>query len=152
MIPHVNRIRGQPMCRTAQWATFRSVHVCISSSSLFTVLISIRAYLVVATFTLSLLGYQHFLNCLGISYQVWTYPYFFFVTFIDQLTQKWEHNIQEFMFAMIYILSVVLCFAVGVMLAYHFYGIIYGETSVEAQDHEVYRRQAKARNEVINLL
>jgi len=87
------------------------------------------AYLVIATFTLSLLGYQHFLDCLGISYQ------------------KWEHNVPEFMFAMIYILSVVLCFAVSVLLIYQLYGITYGETSVEAQDHEVYRRQAKRRNE-----
>ena len=52
------------------------------------------------------------------------------------------------MFAMVYILSAVLCFAVGVMLSYHLYEIIYGETSVEAQDNEVYRRQAKERNEV----
>jgi palmitoyltransferase len=52
------------------------------------------------------------------------------------------------MFAMIYILSIVLCFAVGVMLAYHLYGISWGETSVEGQDHEEYRRKAKERNEV----
>lgn len=49
---------------------------------------------------------------------------------------------------MIYILSIVLCFAVGVMLAYHLYGICWGETSVEGQDHEEYRRKAKERNEV----
>jgi len=53
------------------------------------------------------------------------------------------------MFAMVYILSVVLCFAVGVMLTYHLYGIVNGETSVEAHDNEVYRRHAKDRNEVI---
>lgn len=52
------------------------------------------------------------------------------------------------MYAMIYILSIVLCFAVGVMLAYHLYGICWGETSVEGQDHEEYRRKAKERNEV----
>lgn len=55
----------------------------------------------------------------------------------------------EIMFAMIYILSIVLCFAVGVMLSYHLYGISWGETSVEAQDHEEYRKKAKQRNEVI---
>jgi len=38
-------------------------------------------------------------------------------------------------------------FAVGVMLAYHLYGIAWGETSVEGQDHEEYRRKAKERNE-----
>ena len=52
------------------------------------------------------------------------------------------------MYAMIYILSIVLCFAVGVMLAYHLYGIAWGETSVEGQDHDEYRRKAKERNEV----
>ena len=52
------------------------------------------------------------------------------------------------MFAMVYILSVVLCFAVSVMLTFHLYGIVNGETSVEVQDHEVYRRHAKERNEV----
>src|SRR5271168_1994544 len=36
-----------------------------------------------------------------------------------QPRQKWEHNVPEVMFAMIYILSAVLCFAVGVMLTYH---------------------------------
>lgn len=69
--------------------------------------------------------------------------------FFDHLkTQEWEYNVPEFMFAMVYILSAVLCFAVGVMLTFHLYGISYGETSVEAQDHEVYRRHAKERNEV----
>ena len=53
------------------------------------------------------------------------------------------------MFAMIFILSVVLCFAVGVMLSYHLYGISRGETTVEAQDHEEYRKKAKRRNEVL---
>lgn len=51
------------------------------------------------------------------------------------------------MFAMIYILSAVLCFAVGVMLTWHMYGVMWGETSVEAQDHEQYRKKAKDRNE-----
>ena len=64
------------------------------------------------------------------------------------MRQKWEHNVPEFMFAMLYILSAVLCFAVGVMLAYHLYGVAYGETAVEAQDHEQYRRQARQRDEV----
>ena len=52
------------------------------------------------------------------------------------------------MYAMIYILSVVLCLAVGVMLAYHIWSITSGETSVEAQDHEEYRRKARERGEV----
>ena len=51
-------------------------------------------------------------------------------------------------FTLIYVLSVVICFAVGVMLTYHLYEIAYGETGVESQDNDVYRRQAKERNEV----
>ncbi|PPQ80293.1 hypothetical protein CVT25_003690 [Psilocybe cyanescens] len=61
--------------------------------------------------------------------------------------EKWDHHVPEIMFAMIYILSIVLCFAVGVMLSYHLYGISWGETTVEAQDHDEYRKKAKARNE-----
>ena len=52
------------------------------------------------------------------------------------------------MFAMIFILSAVICAAVGIMLSYHLYGISRAETSVEAQDHEEYRKKAKDRNEV----
>ncbi|CAA7269450.1 unnamed protein product [Cyclocybe aegerita] len=87
------------------------------------------AYLVVATFFFCLAGYDKFFESLGIS------------------NDPWEHAVPEIMFAMIYILCIVLCFAVGVMLSYHIYGIMWGETSVEAQDHEEYRKKAKARNE-----
>ena len=55
-------------------------------------------------------------------------------------------------FTLIYVLSVVICFAVGVMLTYHLYEIAYGETGVESQDNDVYRRQAKERNEVYYLI
>jgi palmitoyltransferase len=37
--------------------------------------------------------------------------------------QDWHYNVPEVMYAMIYILSVVLCLAVGVMLAYHLWSI-----------------------------
>jgi palmitoyltransferase len=87
------------------------------------------AYLIIATSTLTLLGYQQFITCIGI-------------TFID-----WEYNVPEIMFGMIYILSAVLFLAVGVMFTYHLSLIACGETSVEAQDNEVYIRHAKERNE-----
>jgi len=48
---------------------------------------------------------------------------------------------------MIYILSIVLCLAVGVMGGYHLWSTSHGETSVEAQDHEVYRKRAKERSQ-----
>jgi len=56
--------------------------------------------------------------------------------------------VPELMYLMTFILSLVLCFAVGVMLIYHLYGISHGETSVEAQDHDEYRRKARGRGEV----
>jgi palmitoyltransferase len=49
---------------------------------------------------------------------------------------------------MIYILAVVLFLAVGIMGGYHFWGVANGETSIEAQDNEVYRSKAKTRGEV----
>ena len=48
-----------------------------------------------------------------------------------------------------YLFSVVLCLAVGLMLSYHLWGISCGETSVESQDHDIYRKRAKSRGEVI---
>jgi hypothetical protein len=38
--------------------------------------------------------------------------------------------------------------AVGIMCSYHLWTVAHGETTVESQDHEVYRKMAKARNEV----
>lgn len=49
---------------------------------------------------------------------------------------------------MSYMLSIVLCLAVFIMLLWHIWGIAKGETSVEAQDHEIYRKIAKDRGEV----
>ncbi|KAF8150156.1 DHHC palmitoyltransferase-domain-containing protein [Crassisporium funariophilum] len=88
------------------------------------------AYLVLATFCFCLLGYSQFWDSLGVTFK------------------RWEYRVPEIMYAMMYILCIVLCFAVGVMLSYHSYGIVYGETSVEGQDHDEYRRKAKQRNEV----
>lgn len=53
-----------------------------------------------------------------------------------------------FCFILSYMLSVVLCLAVAIMLLWHLWGIAKGETSVEAQDHEIYRKVAKERGEV----
>ncbi|KAF8910477.1 DHHC palmitoyltransferase-domain-containing protein [Gymnopilus junonius] len=86
------------------------------------------AYLVLSSFCFCATGYERFFRSLGVNYQ-------------------WEHNVPEVMFAMIFILSAVIWFAVGIMLSYHLYGVSRGETSVEAQDHEEYRKKAKERNE-----
>lgn len=55
-------------------------------------------------------------------------------------------------FIVSYLLSVVMCLAVLVMLLWHLWGVAHGETSVEAQDHAVYRKIAKDRGEVCEYL
>ncbi|KAH7903924.1 DHHC palmitoyltransferase-domain-containing protein [Hygrophoropsis aurantiaca] len=87
------------------------------------------AYLVLATFFLGILGYGKALDALGIHYN------------------NWPHAVPALAFILTYMLSVVLCLAVGIMLAWHVWGVARGETSVEAQDHEVYRRVATARDD-----
>lgn len=54
----------------------------------------------------------------------------------------------QLFFVMSYLLSVVMCIAVLSMLLWHLWGVARGETSVEAQDHAVYRKIAKTRGEV----
>ena len=66
---------------------------------------------------------------------------------IDSQSQ-WPHYTPEILFILIFILSFVLWFAVGIMLMWHVWGIVQGETSPEAQDHEIYRKVAKERGEV----
>lgn len=91
--------------------------------------IMFMAYLVLSTFCLSVLGYSQAIQALGITYTHWSY------------------DVPEVWYILIYLLSVVLCLAVGIMLSYHLWGIASGETSVESQDHEIYRSRAKSRGE-----
>jgi hypothetical protein len=86
-------------------------------------------YLALATFCYGLLGYPQLIAS--------------FTSF-----KTWEHHVPDVMYGMMYILCVVLCFAVTVMGAWHIYGITSGETSVEGQDNELYRKRAKARDQV----
>lgn len=66
--------------------------------------------------------------------------------FVD--AQPWVHTVPQFCYIISYILSVVICVSVLIMLLWHVWGVIHGETSVEAQDHAVYRKIAKGRGEV----
>jgi hypothetical protein len=106
---------------------------------------SSRVYLVISTFCFSILGYRQLFESLGVMSDV---GFCIFCKSSSDAKQDWHYNVPEVMYAMIYILSVVLCLAVGVMLAYHLWSIASGESSVEAQDHEEYRRKAKERGEV----
>jgi len=90
-------------------------------------------YLVVACASYSVTGFTHLLNALGAGS---TYNQF-----------DWPHHVPQIAFIMIYILAVVMALAVGIMGSFHLWSIAQGETTVEGQDHEVYRNMAKARNE-----
>ncbi|KAG0706744.1 DHHC palmitoyltransferase-domain-containing protein [Suillus ampliporus] len=46
-----------------------------------------------------------------------------------------------------YTLHVVLCIVVFIMFCWHLWGVSRGETTIEAQDHEVYKRIAKDRGD-----
>ncbi|KAL0953314.1 hypothetical protein HGRIS_004561 [Hohenbuehelia grisea] len=89
------------------------------------------AYMVLATFCFAALGYPHMLEALGITFS----------------RDPWPYHVPEIAYILTYILSGVLCLAVGVMFAYHLYTVAGGETSVEGQDHEHYRSVAKGRGE-----
>ncbi|KAI9574042.1 DHHC palmitoyltransferase-domain-containing protein [Boletus coccyginus] len=87
------------------------------------------AYLVIGGFFFSSLGYSHAIDALGLRFV------------------PWVHTIPQLCFIISYMLSVVMCIAVLMMLLWHLWAVARGETSVEAQDHAVYRRTAKDRGE-----
>ncbi|KAF7972939.1 hypothetical protein HWV62_34191 [Athelia sp. TMB] len=88
------------------------------------------AYLVIATFCFCLLGYEQVLQALGVSYN-----------------QQWPFFVPQVIFILIYVLCVVLCLAVTIMLTWHLWGVVKGETSVEGQDHDIYRNVAQRRGD-----
>ncbi|TBU24439.1 DHHC palmitoyltransferase-domain-containing protein [Dichomitus squalens] len=61
--------------------------------------------------------------------------------------QPWPYLAPPVCFLLTFILAGVLCMAVTAMAGWHIYMIACGETSVESQDHEHYRRIAKQRGE-----
>ena len=52
------------------------------------------------------------------------------------------------LFTIIYLLCVVMCLAIGTMLAWQLWSVAIGETAVESYDHEYYRKVASSRGEV----
>ena len=101
----------------------------------------------------ALLGYPKLLLALGIGISYGTsFP-------------GWEYYTPPVFFTLLFVLSSVLSFAVGIMLAFHLHNIskgttlllscfvadaldYLGEPSVEAQDFEVYQKWAGGRGEV----
>ncbi|THU96403.1 zf-DHHC-domain-containing protein [Dendrothele bispora CBS 962.96] len=88
-------------------------------------------YVCLSTALCVLLGYQQFLNALGLSFQV----HFRAI------------SCPVIAYLLTFILSCVLCFAVGIMLIVALWSVMKGETSVEAQDHEIYMKVALSRGE-----
>ncbi|KAG2756812.1 zf-DHHC-domain-containing protein [Suillus brevipes Sb2] len=88
------------------------------------------AYLVLSTFFLSMLGYSQALEAVGLTY-----------------SNNWPYMVPQLAYVLTYMLSVVICIAVFIMLCWHLWGVSRGETTVEAQDHEVYKRIAKDRGD-----
>jgi palmitoyltransferase len=59
--------------------------------------------------------------------------------------QDWPYLLPQSAFVLIYLLAIVLCIAVALMLSFHIWGIVVGETSVESHDFPMYRERAKSR-------
>ncbi|GAW00024.1 zf-DHHC-domain-containing protein [Lentinula edodes] len=91
----------------------------------------VLAYLCISTFCFCVLGYPQFFDALGLTFK----------------RDPWPHHVPVLMYIIEFILSGVLCFAVGIMLMFHLWTIGHGETSVESQDNEFYSRMAKNRGE-----
>ena len=62
--------------------------------------------------------------------------------------EPWPYLAPPISFLMTYILAAVLCMAVTAMGGWHLWMVACGETSVESQDNEQYRRFAGRRGEV----
>jgi hypothetical protein len=130
---HLNCNRDQSMCRTIQRTPFRHVHGV--SLSIFNMFCGawIRSCSRCTWCKLASMSLQNIFTYLSPSrcFQV-----------------KWPYHIPQVIFILFYILAAVMAFAVGVMCAYHVWTVSSGETTVEAQDHEVYRKMATSRGEV----
>ncbi|TFK49789.1 zf-DHHC-domain-containing protein [Heliocybe sulcata] len=87
-------------------------------------------YLIIASFCYVVLGWHQFLEAIGYYYQ-----------------PAWPYRVPALGFILTYILAGVLSLAVAVMCSWHVWSIVKGETSVEAQDHEHYRKVAEERGE-----
>ncbi|KAJ7157557.1 DHHC palmitoyltransferase-domain-containing protein [Mycena crocata] len=94
------------------------------------------AYLVLSCVSLVITGFPHVLRALGAGDMLG-----------EAISLDWPHHVPQIAFVMIYILSVVMALAVGIMCSFHLWTVANGETTVESQDHEVYRRIAKSRDE-----
>lgn len=88
------------------------------------------------------------LKALGLDFDVrYGLPYWVLIL-LKLLQDDWPYLMSQLPFIVTYILSIVLCLAVGIMLMWHLWSVCKGETSVEGLDHDVYRNVAKQRGDV----
>ena len=52
------------------------------------------------------------------------------------------------LFTIVYFVCLVMCLAVGTMLAWQLWSVVVAETAVESSDHQYYRKVATSRGEV----
>ncbi|KAH9998019.1 DHHC palmitoyltransferase-domain-containing protein [Russula vinacea] len=71
----------------------------------------------------------------------------FMSVFTTQPSDTWEHRISPILFTIIYFVCLVMCLAVGTMLAWQLWSVAVAETAVESYDHEHYRKVATSRGE-----
>lgn len=145
------------MCGTTQWTTLYAllVRLCVTSLIYALKRPGYRVYLTVASLCFAISGWKFLLLALSwnnvsvlspnVSREYSTVHYAHF-------QDPWTHWCPAITFLLTYILATVLGFAVSIMGLWHLWSVARGETSVEAQDHEVYRKVAKGRGEVIFLL
>ncbi|KAI0300409.1 zf-DHHC-domain-containing protein [Russula brevipes] len=88
------------------------------------------AYVTMATFCFVAFGWPHLYVALGFDFD-----------------DSWEHRTSPILFTIIYLICVVMCLAIGTMLAWQLWSVSIGETAVESYDHEYYRKVATSRGE-----
>lgn len=108
---------------------------------------SFRAYIVIATFCYTALGWPHVFVALGFDLKV-AHTLVPNIAKLTHYQDDWDHRMSPIVFTLIYFLCIVMCLAVGTMLTWHLWGVAVGETAVESHDHEHYQRVAESRGEV----
>lgn len=71
-----------------------------------------------------------------------------FVLCDKSLQEDWDHYTPEVVFITEFALACVIGFAILIMFGWHLWSVGRGETSVEAQDNDQYRRIARSRGKV----
>ncbi|THU96391.1 hypothetical protein K435DRAFT_828884 [Dendrothele bispora CBS 962.96] len=83
-------------------------------------------------------------QCVGVHNEQHFVMFMMYFCLSTALYIVWPYHVPVIAYLLTFILSCVLCFAVGIMLIVALWSVMKGETSVKAQDHEIYRKVAQA--------